>query len=265
MAENAEVVEPETTGTAGTAPEVAEGQAGGSPPAATEPTSASTETPAEKALRRKLTELGEQNAKLSTILNAAMQTDEWKAVDARLSGATPDKEAEDLDAEVFGENVATGKKWRERVKKEIRDEILREMTPVVREVGATKQEKDIERALKAEGIARTPDFDTFREDFEAENPSYSKLYSLDPKAATKWLASSYSLKVKRDGRTPVGDSENATLDRGGGTSARVGSAASQVKIARNDPDKLNKLFEAIKKGEQPVDEAGRPYKLPGSK
>ena len=265
MAENAEVIDPTTTG-ATPAPGASEGQAGGSPPPETDPTSGGNDagSAVEKELRRKITEQAEELKEAKEILGAAAKTPEWKGVVDRLSGK-PAADEPDLDAEIFGDNLPAGKKWLEKIKKEVRDDILREMTPVVREVGANKHERDINAALKAEGIARTPEFETYREDFEAENPSYSKLYSLDPKAATKWLASSFSLKVKRDTRTPVSDADNATLDRGGGTSARVGAASSQVRIDRNDPEKLNKLFKAFKEGQQPVDEAGRPYKLPGQK
>lgn len=264
MAENAEAIVPVTTG-AESAPGTTEGQAGGSPPPENDQTSGGNEgvSETEKALRQKITAQAEELKDAKEILDAASRTPEWKGVVDRLSGK-PAANEPDLDAEVFGENVELGKKWRENMKKEIRNELLREMTPVIREVGETKQTKDVERALKAEGLASSPAFDTFKEDFEAENPSYSKLYSLDPKAATKWLASSFALKVKRDGRVPV-TKDDATLERGGGPSGRTGAAASLVKIDRKDPDKLNRLFEAFKNGDTPVDENGRPYKVPGQK
>ena len=138
---------------------------------------------------------------------------------------------------------------------------VQKMGGVVREVGNTVAEKTIVKALAAEGLAPSAAFETFAEDFEAENPSYKQVRKADPAAAARWLASSFSIHVKREGRTPMGNRAEASLERGGGSPARVGSAASQVKINQRDPNKILRLHEAITKGETPVDENGVPYKI----
>jgi hypothetical protein len=262
-----EVIDPKTTG-AETAPGSQEGQAGGSPPTEGDPTSEGNDgkTPVpsegEKALRQRLTALGTEKSNVEKILNAAMQTPEWKAVEARLTGQmTADPEAEALDKSIFGEEgVATGKKWVERLKADIRKEILREMAPVAREVGNTVEEKTLVKALAAEGLAPSAEFETFKEDFAAENPSYEKVKRADPAAAAKWVASTFKLSQMRAGRTPVGGRADASLERGGGSSARAGVAASTVKIDSNDPQLIQKLLEAYKKGETPIDQNGHLYR-----
>ncbi len=265
-----EVIEDKTSPVA-PAPGTEEGQAGGSPPQGETPTSGGTETETEKALRRRLTEQAEEIKRgkdAQEILDAAARTPGWKAVVDSLSGK-PESTEPDLDVEIFGNENPNAqplvKKWKAQMREEIRKEILRELTPVIREVGSSVQDKEMVRALKAENLAPSEAFETFREDFEAENPSYGKLRSVDAKAAAKWVASSFALKLKRDGRTPVSEADNGTLDRGGGPSGKSGAGSSLVKIDRKDPDKLNKMFKAFANGETPVDETGRPYPVPGQK
>ena len=253
------------TSQAAPAPGSPQGQADGSPPAEADPTSGGNETDREKDLRRKITAQAEENAELkkaAQILDRVMNEPEFAAIEARLTGKAPPDGGVDLDEQVFtAEGKEVGKKWKEALLAEAERRVMQKMGGVVREVGNTVAEKTIVKALAAEGLAPSAAFETFAEDFEAENPSYKQVRKADPAAAARWLASSFSIHVKREGRTPMGNRAEASLERGGGSPARVGSAASQVKINQRDPNKILRLHEAITKGETPVDENGVPYKI----
>jgi len=268
--------DPQTTG-AVPAPGADEGQAGGSPPLGETPTSDSNgQSEKEKELRRKVTSQSEELAeykKAARILEVAMSKPGWKTVEAEIMGKTVDP-AEDLDAQVFAggertaeEAIALGKKWKDSILREAEERALKRLQPMTREVMESKEQKALERALVAQGLpAATIDseaFQTFRNDFAADNEGFEKYARENPGPANKWLVSDYARKNLRGTREPVGDRENATLERGGGAPSRVGSAASQVKIDRADPNKIHKLHEAITKGETPVDQNGVPYKIPG--
>lgn len=253
---------PSDTGAA-PAPSSPEGQADGSPSQEGDSTSGGNATgEGEKELRRRLTAQAEEIKGLrnaTAILERAMELPEFEAVSKRLRGETP---GEDLDGSVFGEDVELGKKWKDNLIQSIEQRILSKLGGTVREVGNIAEERAVERALDAEGLKPSDEFNTFRADFAAENPSYEKLKRVDGPAAAKWLASAYSINIKRNGRTPVGDRAGASLERGGGSAAGVGVASSQVRIARNDPQKWNLVMNAIDRGQTPVDENGKPYPVP---
>lgn len=251
------------------APGSAQGQADGSPPAGDNSTSGGEGDPV-KELRRELTRKGEELAaarKAGEILERAMDTPEWQAVHARLTGQPVETEDDPLLLEVYGKDgLPIGKKYEERLLAKAEQRLLSRLGPVVREVGVTKEERSLARAIRSEGVTKDDAFDDFREDFEAENPSYRKLKSVDPDAAAKWLVSSYAIQGKRNGRPPVGDRADASLERGGSVPSRVGAASSQAKIDRSNPNWIHQLHEAITKGETPVDATtGRPIKVKGAR
>ena len=137
------------------APGSPEGQAGGSPPPKTGPTSGGDEgTEDVKALRRRLTEQAEElktAKKAAQILEAAMSKPGWKAVEADLLGNPVEPET-DLDKEVFGDNVELGKRWKEKILAEGEARALRRLQPMVSEVMLSKDQRALERALKTQGL-----------------------------------------------------------------------------------------------------------------
>jgi hypothetical protein len=256
---------PQTTDAA-TAPSSPQGQADGSPPAEGDSTSGGNGDV--EQLRRALTQKGEELSKArrgSEILERAMQTPEWEAVQARLLGkpVTPE---EDPDILMFGDNpddLAKGKKW----KAALYDQFRREFAPVVQEVRGSKVERVLADTLREAGVSRqeqeTEDFQKFRAEFEDENTGFRRHLSNDPESASKWMSSEYERRKMRASRTPVGDRQNASLERGGGSASRIGGAASQVTVRHDDPDKHIRLFEAYERGMTPVDENGKEYKRKG--
>ena len=261
MAETAEAgteTAPATTGAAPAPGTTDQGQADGSPPAEGTPTSGGNGTQPSKAeveLRRALTSKSEELKRATTILNAAMETDEWKAVDARLRGGeSGPSRVDELEAKIYGEdpaNLAVIKEYREALLEAGENRALARLRPVVAEVGQTRVAKVIEKALKAEGVAAGEDFDTFRADYEAENEGFSELMGKHPGTGAKMLASAYSIAQKRAERFPAGNRSDPAVERGGGAPGAI-RAATQVKLNRKDPQYIHKLYEVVKNGQTPV-------------
>jgi hypothetical protein len=229
-----------------TAPGAGEGQAVGSPPQSGSPTSGEAGVSREQFLsaRQKITEQGEQISGYRDILQTMASHPDKNFVEVKGyidSGRWADTET---PQEVYGEMLGDFKEEirgplaevLQQVETRTREQVMREMQPVVQQTAQIRQTAEYTAGLTDGGLSASDAQNPLVQEVEAEMSGeawYKDLKSRHPRAAAKLVADKVQTVAGfADQQRSLNGARNSSLAMGGRNGALAGRGASSTQLPR---------------------------------